>query len=63
MIKIIYPNGAIINLNRGKHFIAGERCISIYDDNEKLIASFYKMDGLGVGEVVEENKEDIGNEY
>ena len=38
MIKIIYPNGAIVNLNRGARFVVNKGIINIYDDNEKLIA-------------------------
>lgn len=50
MIKIVYPNGAVLSLIRGKRFIINPDKINVYDDNDKLIGSFYKTDGLGVVE-------------
>lgn len=48
MIKIFYPNGMSQEIKRGSKFIISNSMIDIYNVENKLIASFYRMPGMAV---------------
>lgn len=48
MIKVFYPTGATIYLENGTRFTVGVETINVFNKDDKLIASFYRLDGMGV---------------
>lgn len=47
MIKIFYPAGGVITI-KGAYFIRNDCSVDIFNKDSKLIASFYKLEGMGV---------------
>lgn len=47
MIKVFYPTGSVITI-KGDYFIRNNCSVDIFNKDNKLIASFYKLEGMGV---------------